>query len=336
METILRAKYWAFSGGTKRFALCVTLIREAEFSISRLYELSLANNFSICSEIKVDKLNETLCRDQGGEFWIEYKRAGQEGFTFNFFPDQSIQRQFLTKIPRLIESDVETAVVNLGGNRIPESEIQTPDFEISGVPIELKDLQIESLLNQDRQKSIAKLFANLNAYAINLDPSISYGEISHQYFRLMRNTIKNHFKKASKQIKSFCKGIHSPTGGIIITNTGMISLPHKIFVGMVEEILTRETKTIKYALVISQKTQTNGWKSDTLYYSEWLGKPPTNISRIREELMRIIDSKMTEFAIGIYKGPTIPLVEPISFEIQSRFHFLSPTKISIKSFLNSI
>jgi hypothetical protein len=60
-------------------------------------------------------------------------------------------------------------------------------------------------------------------YAVNLDPTIDFGEPTEKYRNWITNSIKNHFKKASKQIKTYKKTKEIQSAGIIFLNTGMFA-----------------------------------------------------------------------------------------------------------------
>ncbi|WP_310557679.1 hypothetical protein [Flavobacterium sp.] len=198
---------------------------------------------------------------------------------------------------------------------------------IKNILLELKDLQKESLENKDRQKSIAKVFQNIKSYSINIDPSLDFGELTAEYHRLIKNTIKNHFKSASEQIKQFKKNKNFENCGIVILNTGLNSLPHKLFKNMVKDILDRETITIEFAFIYTQKMQTNGWNMTSVFISEWLGKVPKEIEDIKREFDEIINIKMSEMITKNNSKNVLESQKPISFEINDKIFFWNPGQI---------
>lgn len=73
----------------------------------------------------------------------------------------------------------------------------TPDFKIADLVIELKDLQKDSLYNEDRRLTIAKIFESESGYSININFSTTSGHCQTRYKRAIANSIKNIISKAS-------------------------------------------------------------------------------------------------------------------------------------------
>ena len=177
------------------------------------------------------------------------------------------------------------------------------------------------------QKSIAKIFKNINAYTINIDPSLDFGELTSDYHRLIKNTIKNHFKSASDQIKQYKKNQNFKKSGIVFLNTGYNSLPHELFKEMVTDILNRETKTIEFAFIFSQIMQTNGWNMISIFRSEWIGNFPNEIEKIKDEIDDLVNIKMSEMIIKNDCSSISKSQKPISFEIDNKVFFWNPGQI---------
>ena len=324
---ILRVQFSAYNRKKNQFAQCFVLIQEMEFSISDVYKICVSRDYFICSEIKIDLLIRDKCEEQGGEFWEAYCGAEQKGFSFTDFSDNGNISMDFYRFPRIGEADFEHVVNCLGGNKIPETQKRTPDFEINNILLELKDLQEESLENKQRQESISKLFEDEEDYAINVDPSLDLGELTKSYHRLIKNTIKNHFKSASGQIKQHKKIKDYKSAGIILFNTGLYSLPHELFKKMATDILNNETKTIKFSLIFSQRMQTNGWGMYAVFESEWIGKQPVELNGLKSELDKLVNQRMTEM---MHKNDSLNIIEsqkPISFEIDNKVFYWNPGQI---------
>ena len=202
---ILRVSFSAYNREKNHFGKCFIMIQEDMFSISKIYKFSVSKGYYVCSEIIIDKLINQLCEKESGDFLNAYLLAKKEGLSFNVFHDSGNLNMNLYRFPRFGETDFEIVINSLGGNKISETENRTPDFVVENILLELKDLQKESLVNKDRQKSIAEIFKNIKSYSINIDPSLDFGELTSEYHRLIKNTIKNHFKSASDQIKQYKK-----------------------------------------------------------------------------------------------------------------------------------
>lgn len=324
---ILRIKFSAYNKIENQFSQCFLLIQRIKFSITNVYEIVVSKNYFICSEIKVDILIKDKCKNQGGEFWEAYSHAENKGYLFIDFPDNGNLNMNSLLFPRIGEKDFEHIINLLGGNKITETQNRTPDFEVKNILLELKDLQKESLKDKNRQKSISKLFENEDNYSININPSLEFGELTNGYHRLIKNTIKNHFKSASGQIKQHQKIKKFKSSGIILLNTGLHSLPHKLLKKMVTDILNNETKTIEFAFILSQKTQTNGWNMNSFFESEWLGDQPHELNKLKSELDKLINHKLTEM---IHKNNSTEIIEyqkPISFEMNNKVFYWNPGQL---------
>lgn len=322
---ILRACFYAYNRKVNHFAQCVILINKDIFNVSKIYNISVTQDYFICSEIKIDKLIDQLCEKEKGDFLDAYHLAKKQGFSFSAFPDGGNLNMSLVRVPRFGEADFEGIINSIGGSKISETENRTPDFYINDILLELKDLQEDSLENKDRQKSIAKLFKDRVDYAINIDPLLDFGDLTFDYHRLIKNTIKNQFKSASDQIKQYKKlNPNFKNAGIIIFNTGFESLPNELLKKMVADILNNETKTIEFAFIFSQKMQTNGWNMDYVFLSEWVGNVPNEILKLKDEMDELVEIKMIEMVRENNSSKTIESQKPISFEIDNKVFFWNP------------
>lgn len=243
---IIRVIYQGFSVENHLYANCIMMIRQKHFSVSRVYEISVAEKYLICSPIHLDVLIESACEREGGEFWAAYQAVVADMYSLTCFNYAGSRRPAV--IPRFSEADFAAIIKELGGEKIKECCSQTPDFSLGSVVFELKDLQLDSLKNEDRQAHIAELFLQHPDRCIDLDPNTDYGELTKGYHQLIQSTIHNHLKKASSQIKSYRKMAEVSSAGMIFLNTGMFSLPHELFKSLLADLLVRRTKTIRFAL----------------------------------------------------------------------------------------
>ncbi|PXX30626.1 hypothetical protein [Arenibacter sp. ARW7G5Y1] len=324
---ILRVKFSAYNRKKNQFAQCFLLIQKMNFSISNVFNISKSKDYYICSEIKIDRLIKHKCEEQGGEFWEAYCESEEKGFSFTDFPDHGNLNMNFYRFPRIGEKDFESVVNSLGGIKIQETEKRTPDFEVNNVILELKDLQEESLENKQRQENIAKLFKEKKDYAINIDPSLDFGELTYSYHRIIKNSLKNHFKSASGQIKQHKKNKDFKASGIVLFNTGLYSLPHELFKKMVSDILINDTKTIEFAFIFSQRMQSNGWDMYAVFASEWIGNYPLEIQELKSELDKLVNQKMTEMMRKNDRSNIIESQKPISFEIDNKVFFWNPGQL---------
>ncbi|MCL9807168.1 hypothetical protein NAT51_16665 [Flavobacterium amniphilum] len=324
---IFRVQFSGYNRETNQFAKCFILIQEQFFNISKVNKISISNSYYICSEIKVDKLINHLCEQEVGDFLNAYQLSKKDGFSFTAFPDSGSLNMNFYRVPRFGENDFEEIIKSLGGKKIPETTTRTPDFLLDDILLEFKDLQKESLENNERQKSIAKHFENIVSFSINIDPSLDFGELTHGYHKLIKNTIKNNFKSASNQIKTYRVENNMQSAGIILFNTGLHSLPHELFKEMVVDILNRETQTIEFAYIFSQKMQTNGWDMYAIFMGEWIGNIPIKLEEIKNKMDELVNIKMTEMMHSNNSIATIESQKPISFEMDNKIFFWNPGQI---------
>lgn len=318
MRQIVRVIYQGFNKEANQYANCVLMVRRADFSTRSIYEISVAEQYPICSDIHLDILIEEACRQEGGEFWAAYKQAVDEGYSLTCFVNPSANR-IPAMIPRFSEADFATIL-----DKIPECSTETPDFRLGNVIMELKDLQQESLKNEQRQQNIAALFEKLSDRCINLDPLADYGQLTKAYHNLIQNSIHNHLKKASSQIKTYRKTETVTAGGMIFLNTGMFSLPHELFKSMVADLLNRRTKTIEFAFLFSQVMQGNGFDQYAIFKGEFIGNVPEEVKVLQQKVNILINEKMT----AVIRDPTqlITMEEqhPVSFEENGKIFYWNP------------
>lgn len=315
---VVRIIYQGFNKTTNQYANCFMLVRREDFSVSYVYEISVAECYPICSDMHLDILIEQACRQEGGEFWAAYQKAVHEGYSLTYFAHPSGNRM-PAMMPRFSEADFNTLL-----EKIPECNIETPDFRMGSVIMELKDLQHESLKNKDRQANIAALFKPLSKNCINLDPLADYGELTNAYHRLIQNSIHNHLKKASSQINTYRKTETITAGGMIFLNTGMFSLPHELFKTLTIDLLNRRTKTIEFAFVFSQIMQGNGFDQYAIFQGEFVGNVPESVKSLQQKINALINEKMTQMMFDPGQSLTLAEQQPISFEENGQIFYWNP------------
>ena len=107
------------------------------------------------------------------------------------------------------------------------------DFVLNDTIIELKLVDEEGLDKKERRQKLASLF---NAYKLSradvcvLDPDLLTEQDFNKYKNIMRSPIKNHIKKANKQLKaSVKKSNQNSRTAIFIVNNGYGALNHEEF-----------------------------------------------------------------------------------------------------------
>lgn len=321
---VVRVMYQGFGNVTKQYAHCFLLIQQPQFSVARAYEISVLEQYPICSNIHLDILIESECEKAGGDFWKAYLKAQENGYAFEHFSQGVGNVRQLFTVPKFSELDFIPIFESLGGQKIAESASQTPDFLLTDVVIELKDLQKDSLNDKDRQQRIAEVFQSLAGYTVDVNPLVDYGSMTVAYHRLIQNALQTKIGNASSQIKSY-KAVHqTSSAGIIFLNTGMFSLPHHLFKKMVQDILTRRTRTVEFAFLFSQVTQTNGFDTVAVFPCEFIGAVPDIVRPITEKVKALIEEKMTLMVTNPSRLQLLASQEPISFEKNGKIFYWNP------------
>jgi hypothetical protein len=323
---ILRLIYEGYNKKDNSFADCILLMREQLFTYAFAYEISTKNGYPICSEANIDRLIEDMCEKEGGEFWQAYKHAQENGYFFIKFRDKNASGNNPFKVPRFSEKDFESILNEMGGNKIPESIVKTPDFILNNVVYELKDIQSESLYNIDRQTKIGEIFQNNSDNFIDLNPELNYGEESSKYQQVIKNSIQGHFKKASDQIKAYKLHHNIDSAGVILLNTGMFSLPHQLLERFVEQIVMNST-TIDFTFIFSQKMQGAWFDMYATYGSKFIGKSPLDSDKIKASIDRLVNHRMAEMVQGKTFESIIDNMHPISFESGNKIFYWNPGRI---------
>lgn len=325
---ILSIVYEGYKKSTNQYGKCFLLIQEQLFTVPYIYELSVEYEFPICSALTIDLLTTDFCREISEDLLDSYYIAQESGSAFLCFLDDAEGRKSPFGTPRFSETDFEALITDLGGTKIPEtSQRKTPDFLLDNIVLELKDIQEESLFDKERQQSISRAFADATLLAIDLDPVREYGQPTSKYYDLIYNSLLNHFKKASKQIKTFKEANPVTHAGIILLNTGMFSLPDQLLRSMVSRILVEKTKTIEFAFVFSQISQSNGFGSIANFYGDFIGNVPENIAVLNSRVSGLISEKMADMVRYPNQQSTIPGQHPISFQDGDQIFYWNPGRL---------
>lgn len=321
---IIRVIYQGFDKRSGEYAQCIILIRRELYSLLTINEIATAEYYPVCSTIFTDLLNEGECKKEGGDIWDAYQQAVAESYAMSCFIFKRSPGNYKPPIPRFSEADFQKIFESIGGHKIAESKTETPDFRFGDTIMELKDHQKESLKGIDRQNNISQLFKNSKERCIDLNPLEDYGDATVGYRRLIKNSIHNHLKNASSQIKAYKLTEKVKSAGMIFLNTGMFSLPHELFKTMVSDLLEQRTKTIKFAFIFSQVTQGNGFDNYAIFTKEFIGQVPEEILPLNQAVSDLIEQKMTDMMTGGDTGLTLSEQEPISFFRDNKIFFWNP------------
>lgn len=321
---IYQINYQGYNAKGRHYAKCVLTVRKDYFSLAQICKIASLETYPVCSAIEIFELSRTGCMNHGGTIWNDYQEAERDGYALSCYTHQVIDARRYFSIPRFSEPDFVNLFEQNGGCKLTESEAQTPDFLLDGIIMELKDLQQESLRNPERQKNIGKVFENVAARTIDLNPSADYGEAAKNYHGLIRNSLRNTVKSASRQLKSYGARYPVKASGMIFMNTGLFSLPHELFKGMLIEILEKHTRTIQFMLLFSQTTQSNGNDTYAIFPSALIGRVPDAVQLLQPALEKMVEQKMTQTITGPPHASVLADLEPISFFESGKLFYWNP------------
>lgn len=324
---ILNVIFDGYNIEQNQYAKCFLLIRQELYSTAYCYEQSVYFGFPVCSDLEVHKITEDFCAAKSEELLDSFYIAKDTGCAFICFIDPLQSKLNFFDAPRFSESDFEKLITTMGGRKILETNSKTPDFYIEGIIMELKDLQKEGLFDKDRRKAIAGIFDSLDVTTVNLDLRSDYGYLGVKYQLQIRNTIQNHIKKASEQIKAYKQANRLISAGVILLNTGMFSLPDDMFRKMITHILTHNTNTIEFAFVFSQVTQSNGFDTVANFYCDFIGNVPERLKELKNKAWDMVENKMTELIVSSDRSAQLIPIHPVSFYAGGKIFYWNPGQL---------
>lgn len=175
-------------------------------------------------------------------------------------------------IPKITEKFVDDVVFACGGRRPNDEEknyetIKNADYLFERGIAELKIIEEEGLLKEERQGNIAKLFKKIypNHEFINISSALNDPQVKRQYFSIIEKPIRKVIRKASKQLKS----THSFLGWeqankiIIIVNNGFTSISPEDFRNICIKSAQNDSKNIDSIVTICLQVVGNGFDTMT-------------------------------------------------------------------------
>lgn len=226
-----------------------------------------------------DTLIREAVREQGGDVWDAYLEAEQHGF---FWLENLDSVPMCKKDdapwgtgPLLTEKFVDTLISDCGGHRLTPEEAgqfqdKNADYILGNHVLELKQFENEGLAVETRQRKIAGLFQRYvtdDGPVRKIDPYKLSERDFEAYCEIVGVPIQRRVKAASKQVKTTMAhmGPERYDGGVILLNTGYLTIPHDFMVAMAERYASKDTSAIKHVVVISSWTITNGFDTVVNY-----------------------------------------------------------------------
>lgn len=152
------------------------------------------------------------------------------------------------RIGRLLEKDFDSMVEKAGGLRFSadhtrEKELNA-DYRLGNAVVELKIVEEEGFEKEPRQKKLAALFKKTfpDKPTLVLSPFLLEEEGQRKYYRILETPIKNHVKKAAKQLAVSSRD--GETRLLILANNGYGALSHEEFKSLAVKCATNDTSNI--------------------------------------------------------------------------------------------
>ncbi|MBW1784005.1 MAG: hypothetical protein JRL30_25105 [Deltaproteobacteria bacterium] len=258
-----------------------------------------------------DTLIREVVQKQGGEVWDAYVQA-EQGKLFwledlDSLPMCKKGEELWGTGPRLTEAFVDNLIENSGGHRLTAEEAgefreKNADYVLSKYVLELKHFENEGLSVETRQQKIGELFQRYFAETPvrKIDPYTLSDRDFQEYWEIVGVPIQKRIKAASKQVKTTIArlGPEQYEGGVILLNTGYLTVPHDFLVAMAERYASKDTSTIRHVIVISSWTITNGF--DTVVNYGFHPREPTcsDLQKLRDVFWGTVEKLMTQMITG--------------------------------------
>ena len=281
---------------------------------------------------------------QGGEVWDAYAQAEQGEVFFDIeleSPAICTKGQELWGTgPELSETFVDSLIEDAGGHRVTAEEaddfkIKNADYVLGRCVFELKQFEKEGLEVKTRQKKIGDIFERYyeNEPVCKIDPSILNEKDYIEYCEIVGVPIQKRVKAANKQVKSTLAhmDLEGFSGGVILLNTGYLTMSHDLLVERAERYASKDTSSINYVVVISSWTTTNGFDNQVSYAFHPNNPSSIELKNLQAVFWEKIEGKMTGLiAHGLHASTDVQKpMTPTYFEYKEKvFIFGIPQTVS--------
>lgn len=297
---------------------------DGDVALTRAQEVLASQRWQLLTVTLCDRLIEDAVQAQGGEVYDLFNEAAAKGSAIKVFPQNfAAGRNGIEAIrpPRIGEGFIDLVVSDVGGTRLPTDEKnRIVDYRIDDWIFELKDLQEEGLLQPERQKKLAELFAPhaVGRGPILLDPSVLTPEEQRRFYDILSTPIKTQVKSASQQIRSTKNvlGNDALHGGIIYLNTGYGSFPDEQFGPLVERYVRKDTTQIEVIFAVSTWAVTNGFDTNVFFRAYPEDTQIDVVKRLQEAFAKRFEEAMTLLVTGQHmnKADCADPMTPVAFK----------------------
>ncbi len=258
-----------------------------------------------------DTLIRGAVQDQGGEVWDAYVQAEQGDLFWledlDSLPMCKKDEMLWGTGPKLTEAFVDNLIQDSGGHRLTAEEAgefreKNADYVLGRYVLELKQFENEGLAVETRQRKLGELFQRYlsDEPVRKIDPYTLSDRDFEKYWEIVGVPIQKRVKAASKQVKTTIArlGPEQYKGGVILLNTGYLTVPHDFLVAMAERYASKDTSSISHVIVISSWTITNGFDT-VVNYGFHPHKPTcTDLKNLQEVFWTTVEKLMTQMITG--------------------------------------
>lgn len=149
--------------------------------------------------------------------------------------------------------------------------------------------------------------------ACKIDPYTLSDSDFEEHWEIVGVPIQKRIKAASKQVKTSIArlGPEKYEGGVILLNTGYLTVPHGFLVAMAERYASKDTSSIKHVIVISSWTITNGFDTVVNYGFHPYEPANTDLKKLQDVFWETVHKLMTQMITGGL-GPESGMQQPMS------------------------
>ncbi len=154
---------------------------------------------------------------------------------------------------RIKESDFDGIIRRIGGRRLSEDEsreeLKNADYVLDDAVIELKIVEEEPSMKATKQGKLALLFGK-DTETVVIDPQVLDEDGRKRYYRIMETPIKQHVKKAARQLKRSkgMLGLQGPRIAVLVNN-GLYAMSSEEFESRAFKCAANDTSAIDILLV---------------------------------------------------------------------------------------
>jgi hypothetical protein len=207
------------------------------------------------------------------------------------------------KVPRITEADIDAVVCACGGVRIQldnkQNEYPHADYHIGNTLLELKILEEDPLLKEEKQLKIADYYKDTEGDTIVIEEYNESKGRDRKFLHIFETPVKTAFKKASRQLQSSrSKMGDAGINGLLLINDGLQSLYHDELKTLAQKCIINDTKSIDVVIVAGIYYYSDGFES---YFIAPIDAFYAQIKRGSSDLEKLLRKEWNNFVTKYMK-----------------------------------